>query len=149
MDYQLIMHLPCRCVQRVYSVFINLKVHTAQNLAVRANSVNTCLKYFFFLCLQVHSENQPWWHQMPFRVTDQMESWKEGAKTKNQPESPHGISESLSTLPKLLKLNTTPQTHFYSILFLWSLFCHAADTKSPGDCGDALFQLAHARDEDL
>ncbi len=51
MDYQLIMHLPCRCVQRVYSVFINLKVHTAQNLAVRANSVNTCLKYFFFLVL--------------------------------------------------------------------------------------------------
>ncbi len=58
MDYQLIMHLPCRCVQRVYSVFIHLKVHTAQSLAVRANSVNTCLN------VQVHSENQPWWHQM-------------------------------------------------------------------------------------
>ncbi len=50
MDYQLIMHLPCRCVQRVYSVFINLKVHIAQSLAVRANSVNTSLNFFFFSC---------------------------------------------------------------------------------------------------
>ncbi len=73
MDYQLIMHLPCRCVQRVYSVFINLKVHTAQNLAVRANSVNTCLNIFFSCACRFiprinpggtkcHSESQIRWN---------------------------------------------------------------------------------------
>ncbi len=112
--------LPCRCVQRVYSVFINLKVHTAQSLAVRANSVNTCLKYFFFfLCLQVHYENQPWWHQMPFRVTDQMEFRKEGAKKKHQPESPHGVSHQRACQLCQNYLNLTQhKLFFYCILFL-------------------------------
>ncbi len=87
---------------------------------------------------------------MPFRVTDQMEFRKEGAKKKHQPESPYGVSHQRACQLCQNYLNLTQQ---HKLIFTVFYFCEVCfvmlQIQSLGDCGDALFQLAHARDEDL
>ncbi len=69
----------------VYNVFINIKVHTAPSLIVEVNSVNTALKnnafFFFFLCLQVHSDGQSLWHQMHWKSQI---SWNSGKRVQRK-----------------------------------------------------------------